>query len=193
MLITQQQGVLAQQILLQFLLLVDLILYSILWLSWLQLVSSPIDLPLTDFFRFHFLFLPCPFFGFSAPLSSAPACWRARNHVCTTPCQLDQIHAAVSCHLRTKRDRSLLSYLSRISGGRISNSIYNLLYGFWRKSCLAQHLQWYILSLHSILWIPHMKYAWTADKWLCRTILLVAAGLVRARARNSPTLPPFHT
>lgn len=60
MLITQQQGVLAQQISLQSLLLVDLILYSILRLSLPRLVSSPIDLPLTDFFRFHFLFLPCP-------------------------------------------------------------------------------------------------------------------------------------
>lgn len=60
------------------------------------------------------------FLCFVAPLSSAPARRNAPNHVCTTPCRFDQIHGAISCHLRTKRDRRLLLYLSHISGGRIS-------------------------------------------------------------------------
>lgn len=53
-------------------------------------------------------------------LSSAPLHWVACNHVCTTSCQFERIHAPVFCHLRKKRDWSFLSYLSHISGGRIS-------------------------------------------------------------------------
>lgn len=52
---------------------------------------------LSDFFRFHFLFLPSlclVLFLFSfAPLSSAPARRSTSNHICTTPCRFDQI-----CH-----------------------------------------------------------------------------------------------
>lgn len=55
-----------------------------------------------------------------APLSSAPVHWAACNHICTTSCQFDRIHASVFCHLRRKRDWSPLSYLSHISVGRIS-------------------------------------------------------------------------
>lgn len=55
-----------------------------------------------------------------APLPSAPLHWAACNHICTTSCQFDRIHASVFCHLRRKRDWSFLSYLSHISGGRIS-------------------------------------------------------------------------
>lgn len=53
-------------------------------------------------------------------LSSASLQWAACNHVCTTSCQFDRIHAPVFCHLRRKRDWSFLTYLSHISGGRIS-------------------------------------------------------------------------
>lgn len=95
----------------------------------------------------------------SAPLSLAPACWRARNPVCSTACQFDKIHAAISCHLRTKRDRSLLSDLSHISGGRIltyKGVSYCQASGVKDLNWLTQHLQRYILPLPSVLWTTHM-------------------------------------
>lgn len=70
--------------------------------------------------------LLCAFFSFIclsfffAPLSSARVHWAACNHICTTSCQSDRIHASVFCHLCRKRDWSLLSYLSHISVGRTS-------------------------------------------------------------------------
>lgn len=111
--------------------------FSIFFLS--QLVSSPIAFSffssLVLIFHFSSFFSPlhscpslllCAFFSFIclsfffAPLSSARVHWAACNHICTTSCQFDRIHASVFCHLCRKRDWSLLSYLSHISVGRTS-------------------------------------------------------------------------
>lgn len=103
-----------------------------------QLVSSPIafvfffSFLLISFFHFFSPLHSCPslllraFFSFIclrfllAPLSSACVHRAACNHICTTSCQFDRIHASVFCHLCRKRDWGLLSYLSHISVGRTS-------------------------------------------------------------------------
>lgn len=69
-------------------------------------------------------FLPIYSIYFSfilAPLSTAPLHWAACNHICTTSCQFDRIRVSFFCHLRRRWDWSFVSYLSRISGGRISS------------------------------------------------------------------------
>lgn len=121
MLITQQQCVLAQQIL-----LVSFVCGSGFILYYVVFGTSPYWFDISWLISSVFISFSClasawsSFLCFFAPLSSAPARRSAPNHVCTTPCRFDQIHAAISCHLRTKRDRRLLLYLSHISGGRIS-------------------------------------------------------------------------
>lgn len=206
MLITQQRGELARLILLQSLLLVVLVLYSVLWFPLPRLlyvvcywfyISWPISL---GFISFSCLARAGrSFLCSSAPLSSAPACWRARNPVCTTACQFDQIHAAISCHLRTKRDRSLLSDLSHISGGRISiykGVSYCQACGGKDLNWLTQHLQRYILSLRSMLWTPHMKnsVAWTGDKSEQADVTGGSrfGACTRSLLYNTPTFPFTH-
>lgn len=59
-----------------------------------------------------------------APPSRAPLHWAACNHICTTSCQFDRIHASVFCHLRRKRDWSFFVMFKLYQWGQGFNGIH---------------------------------------------------------------------